>query len=92
MHIHPMRCPVIVNGTEAYQAACVARLGLIQAPVHGSEHLVAAGLLVKVLPQLTAAPMQVSLLYPHRRQVAPRVQAVLQWITALVQPGLTSRS
>lgn len=92
VHIHPMRCPVIVNGTDAYQAACVAGLGLIQAPVHGSEHLVAAGLLVKVMPQLTAAPMQVSLLYPHRRQVAPRVQAVLQWITALVQPGLTSRS
>lgn len=92
VHIHPMRCPVIVNGTDAYQAACLAGLGLIQAPIHGSEHLVAAGLLVKVMPELTAAPMPVSLLYPHRRQVAPRVQAVLQWITALVQPGLTSRS
>jgi len=84
----PMRSTVVVNGTDAYQAACVAGLGLIQAPVRGTQRLVDAGLLVDVLPQFTAAPMPVSLLYPNRRQVAPRVQAMLEWIAQVVGPQL----
>jgi hypothetical protein len=32
--------------------------------------------------------MPVSLLYPNRRQLAPRVQAVLNWLTQVVGPQL----
>lgn len=85
---HPVRNAIIVNGTEAYSAACLAGLGLIQVPVPGSQPLVDAGRLVEVLPEFTAAPMPVSLVYPHRRQLAPRVQAFLQWITQVVEPYL----
>ncbi|MGQ4582826.1 LysR substrate-binding domain-containing protein [Lysobacter sp. F60174L2] len=85
---HPVRKAIIVNGTEAYSAACLAGLGLIQVPVPGSQPLVDAGRLVEVLPEFTAAPMPVSLVYPHRRQLAPRVQAFLQWITQVVEPYL----
>jgi DNA-binding transcriptional LysR family regulator len=86
--VQPMRCTVVVNGTDAYQAACLAGLGLIQAPRLGAQRLIDQGLLVEVLPQFAAAPMPVSLLYPHRRQVAPRVQAVLNWIAQVVEPQL----
>ncbi|MGK5077212.1 LysR family transcriptional regulator [Janthinobacterium sp. HLX7-2] len=86
--VQPMRSLIVVNGTDAYQAACVAGLGLIQAPLRGSQYLIDEGLLVKVMPGFTAAPMPVSLLYPHRRQIAPRVQAVLNWITQVVEPYL----
>ena len=86
----PMASSIVVNGTDAYQAACLAGLGLIQAPVHGTRALVQAGRLVEVLPQHTAAPMPVSLLYPHRRHLAPRVQAVLQWLAQLVSPWLAA--
>lgn len=89
VRVHPMRSALVVNGTEAYQAACLAGLGLIQAPVLGSQHLVDAGLLREIMPDFTAAPMPVSLLYPHRRQLAPRVQAVLNWITRVVESYLT---
>lgn len=85
---HPVRNAIIVNGTEAYSAACLAGLGLIQVPVPGSQSLVDAGRLVEVMPEFTAAPMPVSLVYPHRRQLAPRVQAFLQWITRVVEPYL----
>jgi DNA-binding transcriptional LysR family regulator len=88
VRIHPMRSAIVVNGTDAYMAACLAGLGPIQAPVHGTQRLVGAGLLVEVMPDFTAAPMPVSLLYPHRRQLAPRVQAVLNWITQVVEPYL----
>jgi DNA-binding transcriptional LysR family regulator len=88
VRVHPMRSAIVVNGTDAYQAACLAGLGLIQAPVQGTQRLLDAGLLVEVMPGFTAAPMPVSLLYPHRRQIAPRVQAVLNWITQVVEPFL----
>lgn len=88
LRVHPMRSVVVVNGTDAYQAACLAGLGLIQAPVLGTQRLIDAGLLVDVMPEFTAEPMPVSLLYAHRRQIAPRVQAMLNWITQVVQPYL----
>jgi DNA-binding transcriptional LysR family regulator len=84
----PMQSAVVVNGTDAYQAACLAGLGLIQAPLHGMQQLVDEGRLVDVLPAFRAAPMAVSLLYPYRRQIAPRVQAILGWITQVVQAHL----
>jgi len=84
----PMRATVTVNGTDAYHAAAVAGLGLIQAPTYGTRHLVAAGSLIAVLPRLTAPPLQVSLLYAHRRQLAPRVQAVMTWLSQVLSPHL----
>lgn len=80
----PMKCALVVNSADAYQAACLAGLGLIQAPVLGTQRLVDDGRLVEVLPDFTPAPMPVSLLYPHRRQIAPRVQAMLNWISQVV--------
>ena len=86
----PMRARVTVNGTDAYQAAALAGLGLIQAPAFGTEALVASGQLVKVLPRFVAPAMPVSLMLPHRRQLAPRVQAVMAWITQLIAPLLAA--
>ena len=85
---HPVRSVVTVNGTDAYQAACLAGLGIIQAPVSGAGHLVEAGRLVEVLPELRAAPLPVSLLYASRRQLPPRVQAAMGWIAQVLQPYL----
>jgi DNA-binding transcriptional LysR family regulator len=87
-HALPMRASVTVNGTDAYQAAAVAGLGLIQAPALGLAALVAGGQLVDVLPEHRAPPMPVSLMLPHRRQLAPRVQAVMAWLTQVIAPHL----
>ena len=84
-----MRAHVTVNGTEAYQAAALAGLGLIQAPRLGSDALVAAGRLVEVLPEFNAPAMPVSLMVPHRRQLPPRVQAVMAWLTQVLAPHLS---
>jgi len=85
-----MRADVTVNGTDAYQAAALAGLGLIQAPVFGTDALVAAGELVEVLPRFTAPAMPVSLMVPHRRQLAPRVHAVMAWLTQVIVPHLAA--
>ena len=84
-----MRAHVTVNGTDAYQAAALAGLGLVQSPTLGTDDLIASGALVEVMPEFRASPMPVSLMLPHRRQLAPRVQAVMAWLTQIITPVLS---
>lgn len=79
---------VIVNNADAYQAACLAGLGLIQAPESGVRHLLDSGELVEVLPQHRAAPMPVTLLYAHRRNLPRRAQAFMDWLAEVLAPHL----
>lgn len=84
----PMGGAVTVNNSDAYTAACLAGLGLIQAPTLGVQPLIAQGLLVEVLPQWRAPAMPVSLLYAHRRNLPQRVQVFMAWMTQVLQPQL----
>lgn len=77
-----------VNSTEAYQSACVAGLGLIQAPAAGLASLLARGLLVEVLPQHRAPSLPVSLLYANRRNLPQRVQVFMAWVAETLAPYL----
>jgi len=77
-----------VNNSDAYQTACLAGLGLIQAPDAGVRSLIERGQLVEVLPQYRAAPMPVSLLYGNRRHVPKRVQVFMAWLAGIIQPYL----
>lgn len=76
---------ITVNGFDAYQAAAMAGMGLIQAPEPGLRRLIASGALVPVLPSDIAPPVAVSLLYPGRRQLAPRVRAMLDWLAGVMR-------
>ena len=87
-HLHPMRSALVVNSADAFQAACVAGLGIIQAPRRGVRSLIAAGQLVEVMPDHQAPALPVSLLYPHRHHVPARVQAMLGWLVQLIEPAL----
>ncbi|RYF84083.1 MAG: LysR family transcriptional regulator [Comamonadaceae bacterium] len=79
-HMWPMDSVLTVNNTVAYEAACLAGLGLIQAPALGLDEMLAQGALVQVLPDWRPDPLPVTLLYAHRRQVARRVQAFMDWV------------
>lgn len=81
-----MRGSVTVNNSDAYQAACLAGLGLIQVPVLGVRELIDQGLLVQVLPAFTAESMPVSLLVANRRNLAKRVQALMAWLAQTLGP------
>jgi DNA-binding transcriptional LysR family regulator len=84
----PMRSLITVNSTDSYNAACLAGLGIIQAPRSGVLANVVAGELVEVLPQHTCEPLAVSLVHAHGRQVPRHVRAVMSWIAQLLQPHL----
>ena len=79
-----MHGQVSVNNAEAYQVACVAGLGIIQAPYIGLRDLLASGQLIAVLPEFEARPMPLSLVYASRRNQALRVRAVMDWLARVV--------
>ena len=74
---------VSVNNADAYHACCRAGMGLIQAPRYHLEQALAAGELVEVLAPLRPDPLPVSVLYPHHRQLSPRVRVFADWVASL---------
>jgi DNA-binding transcriptional LysR family regulator len=87
----PMSGPVVVNSSDAYNSACVAGLGLTQAPEMGIRGQLARGQLVEVLPQYRPEPMPVSLLYAHRRNLPKRVRVFMDWMAEILRPVLVPR-
>jgi DNA-binding transcriptional LysR family regulator len=83
-----MKGAMTVNNAEAYQAACLAGLGIVQAPHAGVTPLLSEGRLVEVLPQFRARPMPVSLLYANRRHQPKRVQVVMKWLGECIEASL----
>jgi len=84
----PMSGPVVVNSSDAYNAACVAGLGLTQVPEIGVRKQLARGDLVEVLPEYRPEPMPVSLLYAHRRNLPKRVRVFMDWMAETLRPVL----
>ena len=81
-----MRSVLTVDNVDAYVAACVAGLGIVQVPRHGRGR--AEDVLVEILPEFTARPLAVALLHTHGRSVPRRVRAVMTWLTDLVTPTI----
>ncbi|WP_043203885.1 LysR family transcriptional regulator [Pseudomonas putida] len=84
LHYQAMAGVVTVNNAEAYSAACLAGLGLIQVPAVGVAEYLQRGELVSLLQDWQAPAMPVSLLYARQRHVPRRVQAFMQWLTAVL--------
>lgn len=84
----PMRSAITVNSTHSYQAACIAGLGIIQAPRSGVLPSIAAGDLVEVLSQYAAEPLPISIVHAHGRNVPRHVRVVMNWLS----DGLKNRT
>lgn len=72
-----------VNGADAYIAAGVAGLGLIQAPTQGIQRQLAQGELIEVLPHCPPPAMPLFIMFPPGRFLAPRVRVLIDWLIAL---------
>ena len=82
-----LRGAVTVRHADAYVVCCAAGLGLIQLPRYHVEAALAAGTLREVLASCRPAPMPVSVLYPHSRQLSPRVRVFVDWVSERMQRG-----
>ena len=76
---------VSVNNAEAYIACCLAGLGLIQVPAYDVKTHLRAGELIEVMPGHRAAPMPMTLLYPHRQHLSRRLQIFADWLGVLLK-------
>ncbi len=83
----PMRSLVTVNNADAYSAACLAGLGIIQVPHWGLAPSSAP--LVPILPELSCAPMPVTILHAYGRTVPKRVRLFMAWLAEVVSPLLS---
>ena len=79
---------ITVNNVEAYEAACLAGLGLVQVPAKGVSHHIESGRLVEVLAEHPSEPMPVALLYAHRRNLSQRLKAFMDWMAQILAPYL----
>ena len=76
---------ITVNNADAYTAACLAGLGIIQVPIIGARDYLKTGRMIQILDQFSAEPIPVSVIYPNRRNLSRRVRAFIEWISSLAQ-------
>lgn len=72
-----------VNAAESYVSAARAGLGIIQIPRYHAAHDIGAGTLVEILAAFPPTPSPVALLYPHNRQMSPRVRLFIDWVVEI---------
>ena len=77
-----------VNSAQTYDAAAVAGLGLIQAPLLGIGQYFESGALVEILPEFRRRPIPASLVVAHRSNLSRRVRAFMKWVEELLRPYL----
>jgi DNA-binding transcriptional LysR family regulator len=77
-----------VNSAQTYEAAALAGLGLIQAPLLGISQYLESGALVEILADFRRRSLAVSLVVAHRRNLSRRVRAFMKWIENVLAPYL----
>ncbi|HQT65677.1 MAG: LysR family transcriptional regulator [Acidocella sp. 20-57-95] len=77
-----------VNSAQTYEAAALAGLGLIQAPLMGIGQYLESGMLVEILPDFRRRALPVSLVVAHRRNLSRRVRAFMKWTEEVLAPYL----
>ena len=87
--VQEMAGSITVNNSDAYQAACLAGLGIIQAPEIGMRAMIEQGQLVEILGDYLAEAMPISILYAHRRHLSKRTQIFMHWVAETMRPHLS---
>jgi LysR family transcriptional regulator for bpeEF and oprC len=87
-----MQGSLAVNDADAYVMCGVSGAGIIQAPLFMLAPHLAAGDLREILTHWKVCPMPLSVVYPHNRQLAPKVRVFVEWVAEVFEqsaPQLT---
>ncbi|HBS84366.1 LysR family transcriptional regulator [Vreelandella alkaliphila] len=88
-----MRSAITVDGAEAYIAAALSGLGLIQVPTYDVRHLFERGELKEILPDTPPPSIPLSFLFAKRRNLSPKVRVFLHWLESILEGhGVISQS
>jgi DNA-binding transcriptional LysR family regulator len=74
---------ISVNNADLYKTCAEQGCGIIQVPRFSVESQLREGSLVEILQHTPCPPMVYSVLYPHHRQLSPRVRVFIDWIAQL---------
>ncbi|MGX9991456.1 LysR substrate-binding domain-containing protein [Rhizobium sp. Z1P35] len=77
-----------VNSAQTYDAAALAGLGVIQAPLLGIGQYFKSGALVEIMPDFRRRALPVSLIVAHRSNLSRRVRAFMKRIEDVLTPYL----
>lgn len=75
---------VAVNDGDAYVAAGLAGLGIMQVPAFMVEQEIRAGRLHTVLPDWHTEPIPLHVVYPQNRHLSAKVRIFVEWIADLL--------
>ncbi|ELQ8316740.1 LysR family transcriptional regulator [Pseudomonas aeruginosa] len=81
---------ITVTGADLYTGAALADLGIVQVPRYRIVQELEQQRLIVLLPDTPPPRMPVSVLYPHNRQLSPRVRVFTQWVAAQLAAGETA--
>lgn len=79
-----LRSGIVTNESEALLACGLAGFGLLQGVRPALQPYLDKGRLVQVLADYPALPKPVSILYPSRSYLAPKVRVFVDWLTELL--------
>lgn len=82
---------ITLTGPETNVALACQGFGLVQLPRYRVTEELAAGVLVEVLPNHPPTPLPVHVLYPHSRQLSPRVRVFIDWMVQQYRTSLQDR-
>lgn len=77
---YPAKGWMAVNDAESYGVCALRGCGLVQLPWYHVEDDVRSGRLIEVLGQWRSPAMQVTALYPYRKQLSARVRVFVDWL------------
>lgn len=79
-----LKSGINVNDTEAFVASALSGFGLLQALELTVRNHLKDGSLVRVLDGYPVPSKRISVLYPHRDLLPPKVEAFVHWLKALM--------
>lgn len=80
------RYVVAVNDSNAYLAAGLEGLGIIQTPAFMIDEHLASGEMVPVLEDWTSPSMPVYVVYPPNRHLSAKIRVFVDWVAELFAP------
>jgi LysR family transcriptional regulator for bpeEF and oprC len=86
----PMPGKIAVNDANAYIAAGIAGLGILQVTRYSLEPYLADGRLELILEDWQTDPLPVHVVYPQNRHLSAKVRVFVEWVAELFDsvPGL----
>lgn len=86
----PLPSLVALNDSNAYIAAGLAGLGVVQMSAMALPDYLADGRLVQILPEWTTDPVPIHVVYPQNRHLSAKVRVFVEWVADLFanMPGM----